>query len=352
LFQQARSSATSGMASRLGSGSLLGGSSLSSRGTYQGFSGVPAGGSTALARSYGDWLSGNWAVGGAPSLSSRGNIPNVRSFANPNVVAKHNTGSVSATEPAGAEAPEGGAASDREIADKKAVVPLETLVASQLSSRWKMHLEQGWAAFRAANYQAACREFSLADGYGSTSPAERAEARVALMYALVALQQFTEAGGVLEWLLENHQRGTLGAHRSFAGLVPDLPSRYARRSELDSHLDALRIHTASCEAALRTAANSSDARDDVPRLNKALIESKALLLMVEYAIPEARSRALYDVAGLVNAPSPWNSLGQFLRGAPEGGNASLEAAAPAARPAVEFPFNLFQETPPQVLDGP
>lgn len=347
LFQKNRlgGSLTSGrgLISRPGSGSLLGGTSLGSRPTYQGI-GAGWGGTTALSRTYNESLAGNWATG-IPGLNPGRRTLNPRSFPNPQVVRKDEP---SEPQPADQE-PE----ADLGLPAEEATVSLDTLVSSRLSSRRRMHLTQGWEAFRVADYQAACREFMLADGYSSTNLAEQAEVRVALIYARVALQQFTEAGGSLKWLLTKYRDGGLAGGPAFADMMPDLPSMYIRRSELDRHLDVLRGNVARIETAIRTAMNDPGARGDLSLLRETLMEAKALLVAVEFAIPEARSRAMFEMEAFANAPEPWNALSSLLRsGGPQTDEVSPGAAAPAAQPAIEFPFNLLQETPPQALVVP
>lgn len=334
------------MAARPRHGSLMGASAIGSSPLYgglgQGYAGLGNyGGQTALARSYSDSLKGNWATG-VPTLISGGlqNAPNVRSYVNPDVVRKKFAENTTTAPAQGS--PEDGAAS----ADARNTVSLEALVSNQLGAGRKMHLDRGWEAFRRGDYQAACSEFALADGY-STAPADKTEVRLLLVYAGFAAQRYSEAAEHLKWVLDTYSRGGLGIDRPFASLVPDLVSNYRRRSELEAQLQALRTHVMRCEAILNAASADPNLRDDLARFSEAFIQARALRVAAEFAIPDTRSQALFEANAFATAPAPWNALAKLLQDKGLGQADPSGVPAPAGHPAVEFPFNLFQEAPPQ-----
>lgn len=325
--------------SRGSSGSLISASSLI-RPMYSGLGAVnyqSYGRNTALVRSYYDSLNGNWAVG-APTPSqalSHAEAPDMRTFANPEVIRRL------ATRPADEDSTADSGASE---ARSDAPVSMEMVLANQLTTRRNMHLEQGWAAFKVGDYQKACNQFVLADGYSSASLSDQVEARIPLIYARVASQRYTEAGGTLKWLLETYARSPGAFERPFADMVPDLAAHYGQKRDLIQHLDELRTHISRCQVVLDLVSKEPNAGSDVARLTEDLIGAQALQLLMLYALPDDRPRATFDARAFEAHPTPWNGLARLL--GDDGSDRRAASPGEAGRSAIAFPFNLFQEKPP------
>ena len=132
-------------------GSLIGPSSLMGLDARRGLSGYGVD-KTALTTSYNDVLRGGWELGSR--ADKRPDDPlNILTWAGPAAGAVEVPLLPPMTQPA--SFPD----EDR--------ISLQMIVSNRLAVRRKTHLESGWAAFHERDYQAACSEFSLADGYSS-----------------------------------------------------------------------------------------------------------------------------------------------------------------------------------------
>lgn len=334
-----------------GQGSLMGVSSLTGRpyssgfGNFSDYSRFGGGvyGRSSLARSYSDYIAGNWALGMPPttnqlSIGSRGGAP-------PRDIDETLAGA--GLWPRTQPATDGDASNHRTVER----VSLAVLVSTQLEAKRKERLDKGWVAFQQGDYQRACDEFVLADGYGSISKREQLETHVPLIFARVAVRQFAEAIGALEWVLDQYAKADEKTRRELPpqllDLLPNLVECYGRRYELDEQLRDLGAYVAMRDSGYRTALATPGGAEDAARLQQLQMQARALQIFVLSAVPDQRPRLLSEVRGFSTAPSPWNQLSNLLdnRGLDLPAAQGTDKPLPGNRPAANFPFNMLEERP-------
>jgi hypothetical protein len=329
--------ASGGAASGYGKGQLLGRPSSTLLG------GLPADrvdwrSPSALGRTYESAVRGNWSMGMPTPVSTSDEILPFRQWAPPapDVVGK-NPGS----QPAGS-GPVASGASEVRLAD---------MVSRQLAARRQLHMDNGWEAFKKQRYEKAYGLFNLAEGVSLDSPTDRAEARLAMVYASVAAEQYAQALGALGWLVGTYPRLATSSDRPFSSLIPDLRARYGPGQDLTDHLRALSRFVLESEKA-HTSASAADAA----RAGGVKAQAKALQILFLAGLAEERGQALSEANRLAAiAPPPWNKLRDLLQGlkSDQGGTAGSPAPADSTPTAdAEFPFNLFKEPVPGQADRP
>lgn len=323
-------------------GSLLGGPSLG--GGLAGFRGLGGGygGRSALARSYQNVLRGDWSIG-VPPINGDSRLFGDRESMLQIVGGYPAQGLEGILPPTTRPS---GAPEDQ--------TRMQDLLVVQLRGQRELHQEAGWEAFKAGKYQKACGEFSLAEGYASIDQADKLESRLPSFYALIAIQQWAEATGGLQWMLKEYSGADAETQKRFAAAIPELPARYGQASDLGKHLQAVGEYVAMRENAVRLAYNSTASKDEQGRLWMAMKEAQALQVMMWYAIPEQRSRAISEAQAF--APSvfaaqsfatqrePWIALAKLI--ADEELQQDKKADGPVARPAspaADFPFNIYNK---------
>jgi hypothetical protein len=206
-------------------------------------------------------------------------------------------------------------------------------IEGSLAARRAAQLNAGWALFKQQKYREAAETFSHADAIVSSDRTdlsqvfrERAETKVAFVYAAVAAGHYAEAANALTWLLVpvSHGRQTAGAggmarqlpDPHFMTLVKDIRDRYADRRLFDAHLKELESHVQAAQRQVR--AGGGD-----PATTVELVRLTALGAFISWSDTEniqSRASAKYTAGQL---PPPWRELTQAM--------ATAEADAAAER---------------------
>ncbi|GMV97109.1 MAG: hypothetical protein AMXMBFR83_14680 [Phycisphaerae bacterium] len=302
-------------------------------------------GLSALTRSYGVLLNGDWGEGiPKPSETKTVRATDVRTWGAPLAPRAE----ASATRPA-EEGPETPASPPGGNAPQ---VSLGSLVAEQLASQRRLYLQEGWVAFREGRYQVAGARFNLAERASIGGPRELAEAKIACLFARFAAHQYAEAAHALKWLLESYPGLAPNGEVSVTDLIPLLPSRYGRPTDLDEQMGRTGIggQIERLENMRSAAAANPQSGADLQRITQTLLEARVLRAFVMYGIPDQRGQATFEARALANAPPPWNNLSRLLTGPGSEAASAGPTAGPAGQPgSSEFPFNLFRNRPP--LEG-
>jgi hypothetical protein len=227
----------------------------------------------------------------------------------------------------------------------------DVLAQNYIHGRVRSYMDLGWRYFKDAqadgsNYRQACELFALADAVSLGDPKSpaatnqtRADAKLAMVYAAVASEQYVRGMVSLAWLLGSDPKVNKSGELPdpmFLSRIEDLRGRYALPELYDAQVRALDVMI------------SNSKQGATPEL----VALRAVVLFADKTNAQTRTNALFYAREL-NKPEvgrPWSNLYQAMMNATAGGgtDASGKILEPASsQPAfARLPWEPRDEKPP------
>lgn len=243
--------------------------------------------------------------------------------------------------------------------------PTGTLSQSSLAARREAYLNAGWALFKQEKYREAAENFSLANiivtGDLKDRPQilkQRAESKVAFIYAAVAAGRYSEAANELTWLLTPVD-SRMQARKADAatGQLPDplflttvknIRDKYADKRFFDAHLAALGSYVAAAQRQVAAAGSQSAGQQEFVEL----LALKAFVQWSDTGNRESRINARFTANQL---PPPWRALSQAMATAEAATTDQSGSPVTGPKPTdVRLPWEHSEgktETPPPAKTG-
>jgi hypothetical protein len=193
---------------------------------------------------------------------------------------------------------------------------------ASLAARRNAQLIAGWEFFKQEKYREAAETFGLADAIVSSDYTDRArvlrdraETKVAFIYAAVAAGRYAEAANALTWLLMPGSRGGQrpGAAEAlgqlpdphFMTIVKDIRARYADRRLFDVHLKTLELHVQATQRQVQAAGSGQAMTAELVRL-------MALGAFIRWSDTEDSQSKINAQFTASQLPPPWRELSQAM----------------------------------------
>lgn len=210
---------------------------------------------------------------------------------------------------------------DTRPADFEISRPTGTLSQSSLAARREAYLSAGWALFKQEKYREAAENFALANvivtGDLKDRPQvlkQRAESKVAFIYAAVAASRYSEAANELTWLLtpvDNKMQARKADAATgqlpdplFLTTVKNIRDKYADKRFFDAHLAALGSYVAAAQRQVAAAGSQSAGQE--------LVELLALKAFVQWSDTDNRESRINARFTANQLPPPWRGLSQAM----------------------------------------
>ncbi|MGQ9650187.1 MAG: hypothetical protein ACUVXJ_08760 [Phycisphaerae bacterium] len=192
---------------------------------------------------------------------------------------------------------------------------------ASLAAKREAYLEAGWALFKEGRYREAAENFDLAKGIVTGDLGDRpqllkqrAQGKVAFIYAAVAAGRYSEAATELTWLLtpvdNNVQTRKADAATGqlpdplFLTTVKNIREKYGDKRVFDAHLAELGAYVAAAQRQAAVAGGRGATQELVE-----LLALRAFMLWSDGENRESRINARFTANQL---PPPWRALSQAM----------------------------------------
>lgn len=206
-------------------------------------------------------------------------------------------------------------------------------VKEALLGRREAHLLSGWEFFRAGQFREAVETFGMADAIVLGDPSERAEmlrdraeCRIAILYAAFAGGMYSQATGALTWLLQRDRVTNELPDPLFLTRIPDIRQKYGNPALFDAHLQVFTAQIPKEQAGA-----------------PAVVALRAFAFWNDRSNPRSRTDALFDAKNLADprAPQQWQELyGAMLRADASVGSGPKATSRPTE---VRLPWEVSSE---------
>ncbi len=221
----------------------------------------------------------------------------------------------------GAGTPDRPRVTDSRPAEFEISRPTGALSQAGLAARRAAYLDAGWALFKEGKYREAAENFDLAKGIVTGDLGDRpqllkqrAQSKVAFIYAAVAAGRYSEAAGELTWLLTPVDSNVPTRKADAAtGQLPDplflttvknIREKYGDKRAFDAHLAELGGYVAAAQRQAAVAGGQGATRELVE-----LLALRAFMLWSDGENRESRINARFTANQL---PLPWRALSQAM----------------------------------------
>lgn len=222
---------------------------------------------------------------------------------------------------AGAGTPDRPRVADSRPAQFEISRPTGALSQAGLAARREAYLDAGWALFKEGKYREAAENFDLAKGIVTGDLGDRpqllkqrAQGKVAFIYAAVAAGRYSEAANELTWLLTPVDSNARARKADAAtGQLPDplflttvknIREKYGDKRVFDAHLAQLGSYVAAAQRQAAVAGGRGATQELVE-----LLALRAFMLWSDSENRESRLNARFTANQL---PPPWRALSQAM----------------------------------------